>query len=104
MSDIPIENRPIEIYKEMGITHAEFRRLLPRALGHPDAPMEGTNFSCILPGGGALKIELGPESERQIALMRIATTPVTLTFEGLSDADVAAFVARFDRVYQRGGG
>lgn len=95
---------PVTIAKQMGITHAEFMRLLPRALGSQSFQFNGSVITFAGDDGQSLKIELGPEDVRQIALMRIATTPVTLTFSGYADADRQAFLTRFDRTYQRGGG
>jgi hypothetical protein len=94
---------PVVVRKDMGITHGEFLRLLPRALNGTDFARYG-NEIVLADGGRTLTIHLGPESERRIALMRIATTAVTLTFEGYAQADIDAFLARFDRAYQRGGG
>ena len=51
-----------------------------------------------------LDITLGPESVRQIALMRMPTMPVTLTFSGFSDSERETLMQRFERAYQRGGG
>lgn len=92
------------IKKQMGITHHEFVRLLPQALGSHRFHVHGDRVDVENDHGHRVHIELGEESVRQIALMRIPTTPVTLTFEGY-DADArTAFLQRFDRAYQRGGG
>ena len=87
----------------LGITHGEFMRLLPRALDGAVFAERGDTI-VISDGVRLLTIHLGPESERRIALMRIATTAVTLTFDGYDQAEIDAFLARFDRAYQRGGG
>lgn len=92
------------VTKQMGITHAEFARLLPRALDANTFSGHAPHYDVTLQAGGTVAIDLGPESERRIALMRIASTPVTLTFSDVSDDAKAAFLERFDRAYQRGGG
>lgn len=87
----------------MGITHAEFWRLLPRALDSDAFVRSGTRASFDV-DGGKFEVSLDAESIRQIALMKIATTPVTLTFTNITDEKREALLLRFDRAYQRGGG
>ncbi len=95
------------IEKQMGITHAEFLRLLPQALGSNAYDVSGqgagTSVTYVMDHQN-IRIELGEESVRQIALMRIPTTPVKLTLQGLSDTERSTFLTTFDRAYQRGGG
>lgn len=92
------------IKKDMGITHAEFLRLLPRALDGGAFSVTGTTITFEDQGGRALTIELGPEGERRIALMHIPRTPVSLHFQNYDDAALKVFMTHFDRAYQRGGG
>lgn len=89
--------------KEMGITHAEFFRLLPVALGS-DQYVTHSKGASLETDGRSVKIELGPESIRQIALLVIPRTPVTLILEEYSDTEAEDFLRTFDRAYQRGGG
>ncbi len=95
---------PVVIQKQMGITHAEFMRLLPRALGSEDYKVSGKVVDFSPKPNASFRIQLGAESVRQIALMKMPTTPVTLTFAGIDDDERAAMLLRFDRAYQRGGG
>lgn len=92
------------IRKQMGITHHEFVRLLPQALGSHRYHVHGDRVDVENDHGHRVHIELGEEAVRQIALMRIPTTPVTLTFDGYDEDARAAFMERFDRAYHRGGG
>lgn len=96
---------PVTIVKQMGITHAEFVRLLPRALkSHHFVVHHNTTVRVEGGHNKHIDIVLGPEHVRQIALMRIATTDVTLSFTGYSDTERQAFLEQFDRAYHRGGG
>ena len=95
---------PVIITKQMGITHAEFIRLLPRAVKSHHFWVHASHVRIEEGHGKHIDIELGPEAMRQIALMRIATTEVTLSFIGYDDEEREAFLAQFDRSYQRGGG
>lgn len=94
----------IVIQKQMGITHAEFMRLLPRALGSDGYKVNGKVIDFSPKPNASFNIQLGAESVRQIALMKMPTMPVTLTISGISDDERAAMLLLFDRAYQRGGG
>lgn len=89
--------------KEMGVTHAEFFRLLPTALGS-EAYARNGNRVVLEDDGRRVAIELGVERQRQIALLSIPSTRIWLELSGFSDDDADAFVRRFERTYQRGGG
>lgn len=89
--------------REMSITHKEFFRLLPRAVNGAPVARRG-NQADIATGAGRVKFTLAPESVRKLGLMEFPMTPVTIEFNGFSPSDQAAFLARFDLAYQRGGG
>jgi len=87
----------------MGITHAEFFRLIPIALG-TDQYSVSANGIKMTNGDTAVDIALGPEGIRQIALLVVPRTSVRLTLEGFSGAATDEFMVKFDRAFQRGGG
>ena len=88
------------IVKEMALTRAEFVRLLPGAIG--DAPCRADGDAVHV--GDAVSITLEPLPPRRLGLFEIPVMRVTLRFHG-GDADAAhAFVQRFDRAFQKGGG
>lgn len=101
-------SEPVIIEKQMGITHAEFLRLLPQGLDSDSFVVTGRGAGTTVTDSFAndqkIEIVLGEESVRQIALMRIPTTPVKLTLDGFNDLERDAFMLTFDRAYQRGGG
>lgn len=88
---------------QMGITHRDFFRLLPFALG-TDQFSTTSNSVSLKVGMMSVDIELGVEGSRQIALLAIPTTPVKMTLDGFSDSERDAFMTKFERAYQRGGG
>jgi len=94
---------PHVIEKEMGITHSDFFRTIPRALGSEDYT-RSANGIVHESDGRRLEITVGPEGERRIALMVIPRTQVTLSFSGYDDADIKAAVKRFDMMFKKGGG
>ncbi len=91
------------IKKQMGISHADFFRLLPHAIQSEDYTVDGDDIT-LAGEGRSLHIFLGPEWERRIALLHIPVTDVTLTFEGYDATAIEAFLLHFDHSYQRGGG
>lgn len=91
------------VRKEMGYTHKEFMRLLPKAVGGAEMRING-NEIVVGDGERSLRIELGEEGERRIASFRLPMTPVSLTFTGYEQAGIEAALDRFWRAYQKGGG
>jgi hypothetical protein len=91
------------ITREMGLSHAEFLRTLPRALEGSPYQRDGNNIVIREPRR-QLIIQLAPEGKRQIALLQLPVTQVTFTFSGYTAADIDAFMQRFARYFQRGGG
>ncbi|MBT3172755.1 MAG: hypothetical protein HOM52_01890 [Rhodospirillaceae bacterium] len=87
--------------KEMGITHADFVRLLTRAVGHDDFNLVDGKIS-VSDGPRKLEITLSEESERRIALVALPVTFVRFALTGYDDA--ANEMARIDLHFQRGGG
>ena len=89
--------------RTMAYTHAEFMRLLPRALAAYDYEVQGN----VISAGDAeqsIRIHLGPEYERRLAALSMPVMDVTIDLEGLSDEQAYAFLDKFDRTYRRGGG
>jgi len=103
VSPDPEAPAPVETVREMGVTHAEFFRSLPPALGDAGHRIDGTLIRVSLPPG-RLEIRLGPEGVRRIASLSLPRTVVTLRFENLERDAVDAFLLRFERAFQRGGG
>lgn len=100
--DSPRPPDPIFV-KEMGISHREFFRILPKALGSSDYKGAGNRIRF---GNAAryLEIEVSPEGERRIASVRLPVTRVSLVFHGYGAAEIAEALDRFDVHFRRGGG
>ena len=95
--------KPKVVEKEMAVTHADFFRTLPRALGTDKFRKSGARV-LLEKGAKRLEIALGPEGERKIANLAVPATDVTLTFSGYTDAEAAAALKLFERMFQKGGG
>lgn len=93
----------IEYSREMGLTHKDFWRLLPRAMGEHRFERQGDHVYADI-HEGTLHIHLGPTLERRIALLRLPYSVVSFRFEGVPTATQQAFKAHFDLHFQRGGG
>lgn len=94
----------MRIVKDMALTPEIFLRDLPRAMAGLDYAVEGHRVAAA-GEGRSLTIELKPLPPRVLGgLLSLERSEVTLSFEGWSEAEQAAFLERFDRAYQRGGG
>lgn len=93
----------IEYARDMGLTHADFFRLLPAAMGPHTYRIDGNAVHGQV-HGGSVEIHLGEQQERRIALMCIPHAQVSFVFRGVTKAQQEAFKANFDLRFQRGGG
>ena len=87
----------------MGVDHRDFFRLLPRAMGEHAYAVDGTTVNVVV-GRGTLRIDLGEEQVRRIALLALPFARVSFTFTGTSEAERDAFTRRFELAFRRGGG
>lgn len=87
----------------MTISREDFLRLLPEAVGlTPQAGADGVFRHAE--GTRCWSLELQPLELLRLGRLSLVRHRVELTFEGHTDAQVAAFMARFHRGFQRGGG
>jgi len=87
----------------MGLSHADFFRTIASAL-QTDKFRKSSNSVVLDDGTRNLKITLGPQKERRIALLAIPSTMVTLAFTGYSQDEIGDAIKAFDRAFKRGGG
>ena len=93
----------IEYSREMAGSHRDFFRILPRAMGEVPYEVDGAAVRARI-DGGTLRIDVGPERVRRIALLALPYAEVSFTFRGVPVERQQAFKRRFDLSYQRGGG
>ena len=92
------------VTKEMGISHKEFFRTLPKVLDGMDYTIDG-NRIVTSEANRQLEINVSDERERKLsALMSLPVTDVELIFTGYSGPDRHAFLEIFDINFFRGGG
>lgn len=88
---------------EMVLTPAEARRLAVHLADPATLASDGRRLAATT-AGRPWSMSLGPERRRTIALIDLAVCDVDLDLAALDEADAAAFLARFHRVFQKGGG
>ena len=91
------------LQREMTITHADFFRLLPKAINGHRHRIESGQVEVAV-GAGKVRILLEKESVRQLASLQLPLTVITISTENLSLAEEARFLTRFDLAFQKGGG
>lgn len=91
------------IQRQFGLSHADLHRILPR-FADADLSFAGSDFVLAFADTRHLVISLGPELERRLGLIRIPFVDLKFTFKGWEPSDIDRFMARFDRMFQKGGG
>ena len=89
---------------EMSLTEAELHRLAVHLDGGATMVRGPRSAAATLPDGRAWTIVLGPERTRRIALLALPTCDVEIRLERHDRATAEAFLARFHRVFRKGGG
>lgn len=88
---------------EMTTSRADFVRLLPAAVGHVPWKDEGDAFSWH-DGQAGWRIGFKPMPRLIIGWVQLERYEVTFTFDGYSEEEQRAFMARFELYFRRGGG
>ena len=104
MQTAPVaEQAPLDLYREMGFSHAEFKRALQRT--YKDAVTLNEHGGIVRTDqGGSVEITLGPERRRRIALLEIPVTDISFVFHDFSLAERDRFMQHFELYFRRGGG
>ena len=93
----------VVLKKDMGLSHREFFASL--ATLAREVPCQVSDSGAILEyDSGEIHMTLGPESQRQLGLLKLPQTWVSLEFHNLSKAQRMLFLERFDLAFRRGGG
>ena len=88
---------------DMTTTRAEIRRLLPAAVEH--APFVEEEAAFVHRGAGrSWRIAVTPLPRLEIGLIRLERQRLEFEFNGYSEAEIDAFLSRFEVYFRRGGG
>lgn len=88
----------------MVLTEAELVRLAVHLDGGEALARGDRRVSARLDDGRGWTIALGPERRRRIALFDLPLCDATIRLDGYAPTDAEAFLARFHRVFRKGGG
>lgn len=88
----------------MVLTEAELARLAVHLDGGERLTCGARSVAARLDDGRRWSIALGPERSRRIALLHLPVADVEIRLDGFDAAGVEAFLARFHRVFRKGGG
>jgi len=91
------------IEREMTITHADFHRLLPKALGDKRYSVNNDKIEIKI-HEGKVTIYLEPEKSRKIGALELPVTQIKFLFENICNSAQKEFFSRFDLAYHKGGG
>lgn len=95
---------PDRVEKVMALTLADFHRSLA-TLAPGIALRDGQTGIEIDVGGTSVSITFEEQQDATLGgLLALPRARVTLTLDGLDEAARTAFLIRFDRAFQRGGG
>lgn len=99
--------RPVTYHsrREMGYSRREFLKALPAAIDHRTVEAEGNTLTILLQAPDQImRIQLGEERVRKIALLALPILDVEITIEGVEGDALRQIVRRFDLALQKGGG
>jgi hypothetical protein len=95
---------PVRVERHLAISHKDFMRTLPAALGRRPDTEDPANILVKSGPDKRLEIRLSPEGSRQIGSLTLPQTGVALEFVGYTSQEIEQFMQRFDAYYRRGGG
>ncbi len=88
--------------REFGLTRAEFLRCLDRF--DPDWRESDDGHVLLSVPPGWLALHIGEERQRRVGALSLPVLPLEFRFVGVDAVRREAFLRRFDRAFQRGGG
>lgn len=99
------EQVPARFERDMGYSEKEFFRVLPSALGDYRYRLQGNRILIDHPDNShQVLLEITPLPDRRLGAFRIERIDVQFELLNMNDDERAAFMRRFDRRFQRGGG
>jgi len=87
-----------------GLSLADLERVMPRLIPEATLTRPAGHYLLSWPDGRSVILDPGTPRERLLAGLRIPWLQLTFEFRGLNAEDRAAFLARFARCFQKGGG
>ena len=95
---------PIVFRKEMGVTHVEIHRLMPRVAQGVEFHFADGCFTLPLTQG-RVEIHISPQGERRLSAIAVfPLVHVEIHCHAMNDAQAHDFVRHFDKQFFRAGG
>ena len=94
---------PFTYRREMTITHADFFRLLPRALGSENISWKGNEMEYT-DDAFSMHITISPQQSWRIGALSLPKTQVLIQLNGCDEQEAQQRIKQFDQAYQKGGG
>jgi hypothetical protein len=91
------------VVMDMSISHVEFFRILPAALGRMGFRQAGLHVVAS-EGARTVIIDLSAERPRRLGALTLPAVMVTIEAAGFGEADWSGFMTRFHTAFHRGGG
>jgi len=89
--------------REMTISHNDFFRILPKAIGSHQF-QQANNVITVSLSEGEICISLSKERVRHIGSLALPVTHVTFQIKNVAENTKKEFFKHFDRAFHRGGG
>lgn len=92
------------IYRlNMGITHDDLTRLLPKLFANQH--LHWAEGICrVEQASRSVEVRFAPERERRLGSLVVPETDVELRLEGYSESEAEEFLVQFEECFQKGGG
>ena len=87
----------------MSISHADFYRILPKALHSYTYQTSPPNIIVDMPDG-KLTISLATQTVHKIASLELPSTQIDFMFDNIKKEDIESFFKQFELSFRRGGG
>ncbi|HIF09691.1 MAG TPA: hypothetical protein EYQ81_07485 [Sneathiellales bacterium] len=92
------------VTQEMGFTHKQLLRLLPRAAADRPYQLSDTQFVIDAGNSRTVTVVLEPETVRKIASVSLPQTTVHFEFSGFDYGEAEAEMDRLSIHFHKGGG
>jgi len=88
----------------MGISQGDFDRIFPRVVVGATIVRDGLRVRAEWEGGKRLQIFLSEEKVRKLGRLQLPYLDLKFRFENFAESERDAFLERFHRAFQKGGG
>ena len=88
----------------MGISHDDFFRVFPTVVSDASWRRDGLSIHVEWPLGARLVASVSAQKQRRIGSLSLPYVDIGFDFFGMVAGERSAFLVRFDKAFQKGGG